>query len=167
VLTVPILMVELVLVIDLPRRQAQMRAFILGVLAAEMIVLGYPGQIASDSTTRWLWWAASMVPFLIIIYQLYITLADAVRSQPEEARGLVAWARFLAVAIWCVYPVIYTLPMLGLTGTNTFIATQIAYALADVSAKVGYGVMIYMIAARKSQLAGQPSLGAVKGRLAA
>jgi bacteriorhodopsin len=162
-LTVPILMVELVLVIDLPRRQAFVRSFILGTLAAEMIVLGYPGQVSSDSGTRWLWWGASMIPFLIIIYQLYVTLAEAVRSQPEEARGLVISARFLAMLIWCVYPVIYTLPMLGLTGTNTFIATQIGYALADVSAKAIYGLLIYQIALRKSQIV-EPSLAMAKSR---
>ena len=153
VLTVPILLVVLVSVIDLPRRQAQVRSFVLGTLACEMIALGYPGQLASDSATRWLWWGAGMIPFMIIVYQLYVTLAGAVRAQPEGARGLVIGARFLTVAVWCVYPVIYTLPMVGLTGTNTFIATQLGYALADIAAKAVYGLMIYNIALRKSQIA--------------
>jgi bacteriorhodopsin len=149
-LTVPILMVMLVMVIDLPKRQAQVRSFVLGLQAVEMILLGYPGQMSTDNATRWLWWAASMVPFLIIVYQLYVTLAQAVRSQPENARHLVVAARFMTVVVWCAYPVIYTLPMLGVTGTNSFVFTQGAYAIADVTAKAVYGVLIYMIAMRKS-----------------
>jgi len=149
-LTVPILMVMLIMVIDLPKRQAQVRSFVLGLQAAEMIVLGYPGQVSTDPTTRWLWWAAGMVPFGIILYQLYVSLAQAVRTQPEEARHLIVAARFLTVAVWCTYPIIYVLPMLGVVGTTSFIATQIAYAFADITAKAVYGVMIYMIAMRKS-----------------
>jgi bacteriorhodopsin len=149
-LTVPFLLVMLVLVIDLPRRQAQVRGFVLGLQAVEMILLGYPGQIATDPTTRWLWWGASMVPFGIIVYQLYVTLAEAVRLQPEGARHLVVTARFMTVLIWCVYPAIYILPMVGVTGTTSFIITQAGYAVADISAKAIYGVMIYMIAVRKS-----------------
>jgi bacteriorhodopsin len=149
--TVPVLLVNLVLVIDLPRRQAQVRGFVLALQAVEMILLGYPGQISNDPTTRWLWWGASMVPFGIIVYQLYVTLADAVRNQPEGARHLVVLARFMTVLIWCFYPAIYLLPMLGVTGATSFVLTQAGYAAADLSAKALYGVMLYMIAARKSQ----------------
>jgi len=149
-LTVPLLMVMLVMIIDLPRRQAQLRSFVLGLQAAEMIVLGYPGQLSSDATTRWLWWTAGMVPFAIILYQLYVSLAQAIRTQPEETRHLIVAARFLTVAVWCTYPTIYVLPMLGVVGTTSFIFTQVAYAAADFTAKAVYGVMIYMIAVRKS-----------------
>ncbi len=149
-LTVPLLLIMLVLVIDLPRRQAQIRCFVLGLQAAEMILLGYPGQISTDATTRWAWWGAAMVPFAIIIYQLYVTLAKSVRAQPEEARHLIVAARFLTVMIWCTYPVIYLLPMFGYTGAASVVLTQVGYAAADVAAKAVYGVMIYLIAARKS-----------------
>lgn len=163
-LTVPFLLAMLVLVLDLPRRQAQVRGFVLGLQAVEMILLGYPGQIATDPTTRWLWWGAAMVPFGIIVYQLYVTLADAVRSQPEGARHLVVLARFMTVLLWCVYPAIYVLPMVGVTGATSFILTQAGYAIADISAKAFYGVMIYMIAARKTAaLAEGTSTGATAG----
>lgn len=149
-LTVPILMVNLVLVIDLPRRAAQVRGFVLALQAVEMILLGYPGQLTKDPTTRWLWWGAGMIPFGIIVYQLYGTLAGAVRAQPEGARHLVIAARFLTVLVWCVYPVIYLLPLFGITGTEAFVFTQVGYAAADITAKAGYGVLLYMIAYRKS-----------------
>ncbi len=151
-LTVPMIVIALVLVLDMPARQARLRAIVLGVQAAEMVLLGYPGQIATSPSNRWLWWGAAMVPFAIIVYQLYIGLADAVRSQPACARPLVVWARFITLVTWCFYPVVYVLPLLGVTGSVAFVSTQIGYAGADLTAKAVYGVMIYLIASRKSSV---------------
>ncbi len=151
--TVPMLVVALVLVLDLPARQAKLRSLVLGIQAAEMILLGYPGQISTLASTRWLWWGAAMVPFAIIVQQLYGGLASAVAAQPAQVRGLVTLARFVTVLTWCFYPAVYVLPLIGVTGTTAFIATQLGYAGADLAAKVGYGLLIYAIAARKSEIA--------------
>jgi bacteriorhodopsin len=158
-MTVPLLMIGLVMVLDMPPRQAKLRATVLALQAAEMILLGYPGQIATDTTTRWLWWGASMVPFLIIVYQLFVSMAEAVETQPEQARALVVTARFVTVLVWCFYPVVYVLPLIGVTGSTAFISTQVGYAAADITAKAVYGVMIYMIAARKSDIERSAALG--------
>jgi bacteriorhodopsin len=151
-LTVPLLVIALVLVLDMPARQARLRCLVLGLQAAEMILLGYPGQISTVTSTRWLWWGAAMVPFLIIVQQLYIGLADAVAAQPKEARGLVVAARFMMVLTWCFYPAVYILPLVGVTGSTSFIATQVGYAGADITAKAVYGLLIFMIAYRKTQI---------------
>ena len=160
-LTVPMLLVSLVLVLDMPQRQARFRGFVLGTLAMEMIVLGYPGQIATDALTRWLWWTLAMVPFVIIIHQLYFGLAASIRNEPPASRKLVSAARVVTVLAWSVYPVIYVLPLLGLMGTNTFITTQVLYSVADTTAKALYGVLIASIAIVKSQpLADAPVVAA-------
>ena len=152
-LTVPILLIVLVLVMDLPPAQTRLRSIVLGLQAVEMIVLGYPGQLAADPGARWFWWACAMVPFLVIIYQLYIGLAQSIRNQPAEARGLVTTARLTTVLVWCIYPALYLLPMLELTGPLAFVGTQVGYAVADIIAKAVYGVLIYMVAVRKSEAA--------------
>ena len=56
-LTVPLLLVELILVMRLSPAETVAKATKLGSLAAIMVLLGYPGEIASDSGTRWLWWS--------------------------------------------------------------------------------------------------------------
>ena len=160
-LTVPMLLISLVLVLDMPQRQARVRGFVLGTLALEMIVLGYPGQIATEAPTRWLWWTLSMVPFVIIIHQLYFGLAASVKNEPPGSRKLVSAARIVTVLAWSVYPVIYLLPLLGLMGTNTFVTTQVLYSVADTTAKALYGVLIASIAIVKSQpLADVPAAAA-------
>ena len=45
-LTVPLLLIELILVMRLPKGETVGRATKLGVLAAIMVVLGYPGQVS-------------------------------------------------------------------------------------------------------------------------
>jgi len=159
-LTVPLLLIELILVMRLPRSETVKTATRLGLLAALMIVLGYPGEISSDAGTRWIFWVLSMIPFVWIVYELFIGLTNAVNKQPEEARGLVNAARYLTVGAWLFYPVVFLFPMLGLTGATAETFVQIGYTVADVVAKAVFGVLIYMIAMRKSEAEGygaQPS----------
>lgn len=149
-LTVPLLLVALVQALDLPEQQARLRSLMLASLAMEMIALGYPGQISASFETRWLWWGVSMVPFALIAYQLLVTLSPAVRGQPAGARGLVSAARFLTLAVWCFYPMVFVMPMLGVTGPGAFVLAQVSYAVADIVAKACYGTLLYMAVARKS-----------------
>jgi len=154
VLTVPLLLIELILVMRLPRAETVSKATKLGFLAALMVVLGYPGEISSDAGTRWLWWGLAMIPFVIIVYDLFIGLKNSIASQPVEVRGLVNAARTVTVLSWCFYPVVFIFPMIGFTGGGAETAVQIGYTFADVIAKAVFGVMIYLIAAGKSEAEG-------------
>lgn len=153
-LTVPLLLIELILVMRLSRQETTAKATKLGVLAAIMVLLGYPGEISGDSGTRWLWWSLSMIPFLVIVYDLFFGLKASVDAQPPAARGLVNAARYVTVASWCFYPVVFILPMIGMTGSDANIAVQVGYTISDIVAKAMFGVLIYMIAARKSEVEG-------------
>jgi len=124
----------------------------LAVLAVIMVALGYPGEISNVASTRWLWWSLSMIPFLIIQYELFVGLAGSIKAQPEGVRGLVSSARYITVITWIFYPIVFILPMLGLTGANANVAVQVGYSIADVLAKAAFGVFIYVIAQRKTQV---------------
>jgi len=150
-LTVPLLLVELILVMRLSASETTTKAIRLGSLAAIMVILGYPGEISDDAGTRWLWWSLSMVPFLWIVFELFVGLKASVASQPAAARGLVNAARYLVVISWLFYPIVFTLPMLGLTGPTAETAVQIGYTIADVVAKAVFGVVIFLIALKKSE----------------
>ena len=150
-LTVPLLLVELILVMRLSPSETVSKATKLGSLAAIMVLLGYPGEIASDSGTRWLWWSLAMIPFLIILFDLFVGLRASIEAQPKEARGLVNLARWVTVLSWCFYPAVFVLPMLGITGGDATTAVQVGYTISDIVAKAMFGVLIYMIAARKSE----------------
>jgi bacteriorhodopsin len=150
-LTVPLLLIELILVMKLTRSETFSKSVRLGALAALMIVLGYPGEIASDAGTRWIWWIAAMLPFIWIVYELFIGLRDSIAAQPADVRGLVNSARWLTLISWSFYPVVFVFPMIGLTGGTAAISVQIGYTIADIVAKAVFGVVVYSIAVRKTE----------------
>ncbi len=164
-LTVPLLLVELILVMRLSRAETWSKGVRLGLLAAIMVVLGYPGEVSDAAGTRWLWWSLAMIPFLWIVYELFVGLKKSIASQPENARGLVNAARWVTVLSWSFYPVVFVFPMIGFSGSAAETAVQVGYTVADVVAKALFGVLIFMIALRKSEheMASTPK----DGRLAA
>lgn len=157
-LTVPLLMAELILVMRLPTGETWKKGTRLGLLAALMIILGYPGEIASSSGTRWLFWVLAMIPFLLIVNDLFVGLRESIAKQPENVRGLVNAARWLTVLSWAFYPIVFLFPMLGLTGGAADTAVQVGYTIADIVSKVGLGLLVYMISVRKSETE-MPAIG--------
>lgn len=153
-LTVPLLLIELILVMKLPRAETISRGTRLGLLAAAMIVLGYPGEIAASGGTRWVFWALAMVPFVWIVYELFSGLSASIDKQPQDVRGLVNAARWVTVLSWSFYPVVYVFPMIGFKGGEAETALQVGYTVADIVSKVGVGLLVYMIAMRKSEAEG-------------
>merc|ERR1712048_1369321 len=55
VLTVPLLLIELILVMGLPPAQTVTKSWTLGVASALMVGLGYPGEIQDEPAARWKW----------------------------------------------------------------------------------------------------------------
>ncbi len=151
ILTVPLLLVELILVMRLSAKETVSKAVRLGGLAALMIILGYPGEISSEAGTRWLWWSLSMIPFLWIVIELFVGLKSSLVAQPSSVRGLVNAARFLVVISWAFYPIVFIFPMLGISGSDASIAVQVGYSIADIVAKAVFGVFIFAIALKKSE----------------
>jgi bacteriorhodopsin len=154
-LTVPLLLIELVLVMRLSREETYSKATRLGAAAALMIILGYPGEIAADIPTRALWGTLSAIPFLYIVYELFSGLGKSIERQPEGVRGLVKQARLLTFASWGFYPIVYMAPYANLTGAQAETVIQIGYTIADLVAKAVVGVLIYMIAVRKTEIEGE------------
>jgi bacteriorhodopsin len=156
-LTVPLLLVELILVMRLSRAETTSRTLRLGSAAALMIVLGYPGEIAGDIPTRALWGTLSAIPFVYIVWQLFRGLGESIKQQPAVAQELVRKARLLTFASWGFYPIVYMVPYVGLTGGTVTTTIQIGYTIADIVSKVGLGILIFLISVRKSEVEAEVS----------
>jgi len=150
-LTVPLLLIELILVMKLPKADTVSMSWRLGTASAVMVALGYPGEIQGDLGVRWFWWALAMIPFLYVVGTLIVGLNEATDKQPESVRGLVAAARYLTVISWLTYPFVYIIKNVGLAGSVATMYEQIGYSLADVVAKAVFGVLIWAIASGKSE----------------
>jgi len=66
-LTVPMLLMEIVLVMKLPEAEASSKCWTLGVSSALMICIGYPGELIVEGSlaTRWQYWAMAWCPSAI------------------------------------------------------------------------------------------------------
>lgn len=149
-LTVPLLLVELVVVLTLAKKlQASLLRRLIPAAAA-MILLGYPGEISSDNITRHVFGLLSTIPFLYILYVLFVELTRSLDRQPLAVRTTVSRMRVLLVATWGVYPIAYLVPLLGFAGSDAWVGKQAGYSIADILAKALYGLLIYRIARLKS-----------------
>ena len=155
-LTVPLLLVELILVMRLSQAETASKSIRLGGAAALMILLGYPGEVSGGiDSTRMLFGSLSMVPFLYIVYTLYSSLGEAINRQHESVRGLISTARNLTVLAWFFYPVVFFLPfVLSVSGGTSRTVIELGYTFADITAKAVFGLVIYAIAVRKSEAEG-------------
>ncbi len=155
-LTVPLLLVELILVLNLGRDKSGPLLTNLSIAAVLMIALGYPGEVMSASAKTsmmseyGMWGFLSTIPFAYILFVLWGKLGAAMESQPERVRVLFRNLRLLLIATWGFYPIVYCLPYFGMDIASSIVSIQTGYAIADVLAKAGYGVMIYAIAREKS-----------------
>ena len=151
-LTVPLLLFEIIAVLALPRATRAKLLTKLIPASILMIALGYPGEIIADTAPKLIWGALSTIPFLYILYVLFVELTKSLDRQPPEVAATVRRLRLLLIGTWGVYPISYLFPVLGLSGTDAFVARQVGYSVADVLAKCLFGLVIYKIARMKSAI---------------
>lgn len=149
-LTVPLLLLETIAVLALPAVQRKSLISRLVPASAAMIVLGYPGEVSAVLSTKAIWGALSTIPFLYILYILFVELTKALDKQPSDVAATVKRLRLLLIGTWGVYPISYILPMIGIDGANAFVGRQVGYTVADILAKCLFGLTIYKIARLKS-----------------
>ena len=155
ILTVPLLLVEVIAVLGLAKEASRSLIGRLVPASAAMIILGYPGEISSHNGTKVVFGILSTIPFLYILYVLFVELTKSLDRQPEGVAATVSRLRLLLIATWGVYPISYLIPILVKNPSMNqmaylFTDRQIGYTIADVLAKCVFGLTIFKIARMKS-----------------
>jgi bacteriorhodopsin len=153
-LTVPLLLVEVVAVLALAKEVARSLIVRLVPASAAMIALGYPGEVSSEQGTQVLYGVLSTIPFIYILYVLFVELTKSLDRQPAGVAASVKNLRLLLLATWGVYPIAYMFNIWGDAGSSSFVAIQVGYTIADVLAKCVFGLTILKIARMKSHAEG-------------
>jgi bacteriorhodopsin len=156
-LTVPLLLVEVIAVLALAAAVAKSLIMRLVPAAAAMIALGYPGEISTDQNTQVLYGVLSTIPFLYILYVLFVELGKSLDRQPAGVAETVGRLRLLLIATWGVYPIAYIFNIVGDESASSFVAIQVGYTIADILAKCVFGLTIMKIARMKSIAEGMPA----------
>ncbi len=149
-LTVPLLLVEVIAVLALTREVSRSLIMRLVPASAAMIALGYPGEISNDQNTQVLYGVLSTIPFLYILYVLFVELSKSLDRQPAGVAETVSRLRLLLIATWGVYPIAYIINIVADASASSFVTVQVGYTIADVLAKCVFGLTILKIARMKS-----------------
>jgi len=153
-LTVPLLVAELVAVLALTADKRGPLMAKLVIASVAMIALGYPGEVAAENGPRSVWGFVSTIPFVYILYVLWGELGKAAETNSPKTKVLLRNTQLLLLGTWGFYPIAYMFPMFGISGASAEVGLQLGYSLADIAAKCGYGVMIYLIAVSKMEAEG-------------
>jgi len=154
-LTVPLLLVETIAVMALARGVSRRLLAKLVPAATLMIILGYPGEMTLDSGPRLIWGVIATLPFLYLVYVLFVELTRALEGKPAEVRRQISTLRLILVGTWTVYPIAYMFPVIGgdfFGGAGGFVLRQAGYSVADILAKAAFALLIYRLARTQSIL---------------
>ena len=149
-LTVPLLLVEVIAVLALAKEVSRSLIMRLVPASAAMIALGYPGEISSDQNTQVLYGVLSTLPFIYILYVLFVELGKSLDRQPAGVAETIGRLRLLLIATWGVYPIAYIFNIVGDQTASSFVTVQVGYTIADILAKCVFGLTILKIAKMKS-----------------
>ena len=148
-LTVPLLLLEFVLVLRLPHAETYKKGVALTLAAAFMVILGYPGETLTIGFAKVIWWVLAMIPFSYILYEMIKGVGASIKTQPLVVQPLFKKTRLLIILSWSFYPLVYILPLFGL---SAFVSIQVGFTFVDIVAKSVFGILIYIIAQRKSEI---------------
>lgn len=148
-LTVPLLLLEFVLVLRLPHAETYKKGLVLTLAAAFMVILGYPGENLTTGFAKVIWWVLAMIPFSYILYEMIKGVGASIKTQPLVVQPLFKKTRLLIILSWSFYPLVYILPLFGL---SAFVSIQVGFTFVDIVAKSVFGILIYIIAQRKSEI---------------
>lgn len=152
---VPLLLLQLVVILGLASASSRRLAVTFVGSGVAMIVLGYIGQFfeTSNLTALWIWGAISTVFYLVLLYLAWTEIGKALPRMPASAAGTMKAIRWIFIVFWTFYPVAYIIPAFAATAGGA-VARQFLFTIADIVAKVIYGVLITKVAVDLSRAEG-------------
>jgi bacteriorhodopsin len=152
---VPLLLLQLVIVLGLAKAAAQRLGVLFVGSGVAMIVLGYIGQFfeTSNITALWIWGIISTVFYIVLLYLTWTEIGKALPRMPESAAGMLKIIRLVFIVVWTFYPIAYIIPAIA-PSAGGVVARQYLFTIADIVAKVIYGVMITKVAVDLSRAEG-------------
>lgn len=159
ILTVPLMCVEFYLILRAVQKVATGILWRLIAGSVVMLVFGYLGEagLMNDG----LGFAIGMFGWGIVMYEVFIGQASKISADnaSKNVKSAFKALRNFALFGWAIYPLGY---WLGRSGGASWL--DITYNIADVINKVGFGLVIYILARKETSLdpAASPELATSK-----
>jgi bacteriorhodopsin len=144
-LTVPLMCVEFYLILNAVKEVSS--GILTRLLAGSviMLVFGYLGE--AGVMNYWAGFGIGMVGWAIVLYEVFMGEASKVNAESASPalKSAFGYLRLFALVGWSIYPIGYYM--------NDPAALNIAYNIADAINKIGWGLIIYVLAVRDSKTA--------------
>ena len=151
--TVPLLTVELIVVSTLVGDRAKKTRTRWMALAFLMIVTGFLGaDTFNDNTGRLVWGLISSALFVPLYLGLLRTAFRSAKELGEPAGPHLRKAALMLSWTWGVYPLMYCVPFFFADSAGWAVGRQLAFTVADIAAKVGYGMLIHATAKARTAI---------------
>ena len=153
--TIPCLLTQLLLVLNIRGDQLFRDAGKLILLAWGMILTGYIGQLyeTTDLFQLTVWGAVSTLFFIGMNWIVGTRIFRALPYMPPTAAGAMRKVFWLMMFAWTLYPLAYAIPYFA-SSAGGVVLRQALFTVADVSSKAIYGLMITYIALQRSAAEG-------------
>lgn len=147
ILTVPLMCIEFYLILKALGHVSKMVLYRLFGYSAGMLIFGYLGEtLVMEPMVAF---GIGMVFWILIIYEIF--KGDAAKamamSTHTKLKSSFKTLRLFVLIGWAIYPLGY---YLGVTGNADLL--NIAYNIADIINKVGFSLVIYLLARSDSQI---------------
>ncbi|KQC33018.1 Bacteriorhodopsin [Nonlabens sp. YIK11] len=164
--TIPCLLVQLLIVLNLKGKELFSTATYLILAAWGMIITGYVGQLyeVSDLSALMYWGAASTVFFVIMNFIVGKKIGAQKASMLGGTNSTIMKVFWLMMFAWTLYPIAYLVPYF-MNSADGVVLRQVLFTVADISSKVIYGLMITYIAVNQSAAAGYVPAQQALGRI--
>jgi bacteriorhodopsin len=152
---VPLLLLQLVIVLGLGAAAGRRLGILFVGSGVAMIITGYVGQFyeTTNMAGLWGWGAVSTIFYVVLLYLAWSEIGKALPKMPEESVGMMKAIRWVFLVFWTFYPIAYIIPAILPTADGVVIR-QLVFTIADIVAKVIYGVMITKVAIDLSKAEG-------------
>jgi len=135
--TTPLLLLDLALLANVDRVTI---GTLIGV-DAFMIVTGLVGALSDTMLARYVWWLISTIAMIIVLYFLATSLRSAAKARSEDVQSTFNTLTALTLVLWTAYPILWIIGTEGAGVVGLGVET-LAFMVLDVSAKVGFGLIL-------------------------
>jgi len=149
VVTTPLLLISLIS-IALPSGKSKNKMSLIWAVVGLDVYMIITGVIASlvNNDTRWYWYAFSCVALLGVVYMLYGTIMnESKKVAGKKISQLYTYVALYLSVLWVAYPVVWYLSGVGVNKIS-FASENYAYAVLDLLAKVGFGIVVLVSVSR-------------------
>jgi len=128
-----------------------------GIIGADvlMILTGLFGALSLDDNHKYVWFAISCGFFLAVLILVWGPVRASAAAQGAGVASLYNKLLGILTVLWFIYPILWILGTEG-TGTISLNTEVIVFTIIDLSAKVGFGILL-VTGVKKLESAGSGS----------